>query len=694
MENPAATTTLFWAVLAVVTGGAGLGVVGLALRFRALRQALRQAQDRGNTVLETAVDSIITIDDRGTILSANRATERIFGYRIDEMVGHRVNMLMPAPDCYQHDQYLERYHRTGERRIIGIGREVVGRRKDGGLFAMELAVGEATVDGARIFTGIVRDISERKKTEEELRESEERFRLLVDNIPDFAMTWLDLDGRVASWNPGAEKMYGWRAGEIIGQSLDVLYPPEARSEPVRAIVQVRISGRSESEGPQRCRNGMLIWVHAIITPLRDGSGTMRGFVRVARDMTERRRSEQALLSAKEQAERASLAQSKFLAAASHDLRQPVQALLLFSSALEAKITGTPASALLRDMRGSLDALNMLLDSLLDVSRLDAGIVIPRETNFSLTTVIERLAGEYAPQAADKGIRFQVVPSSAVVRTDPTLLYRILQNFLSNSLRYTSQGRIVVGCRRRGGKLRIEVVDTGIGIPNHQFEDIFKEFYQLGNPERDRTKGLGLGLAIVRRLSRLLHCPVTVRSQEGRGSSFGVEVPLIGFNKTTNVVYLRPEPLKALPSGKGVVFVIDDEPSVLKGLRLVIEDWGYAVITARTELEAITKLTGRSAGPDLIIADYRLRGICNGAQVVAQLREIFNRPIPGILITGDTAPDRIREATEHGLRLLHKPIQPAELCAAIVDCLSGPVTGSNGGGDCSIKYLSILCNHLN
>jgi CheY-like chemotaxis protein len=247
------------------------------------------------------------------------------------------------------------------------------------------------------------------------------------------------------------------------------------------------------------------------------------------------------------------------------------------------------------------------------------------------------------------------------------------------VRYTSQGGILIGCRRRGRKLRIEVVDSGIGLPEDLQKEIFKEFFQIGNPERDRTQGLGLGLAIVQRLSGLLRCPITVRSQEGRGAAFGVEVKLVGFNKIANVVPLRRSPLERPASGKNLVFVIDDEPSVLKGLRLVIEDWGYTVLTARTELDAINILNGRKQAPDIVIADYRLRGICNGAQVVAHIRQTFGRPIPCILITGDTAPERIREANDHGFTLLHKPVEPADLHAAMAKALSRqPSNGVRSG----------------
>ena len=533
-----------------VAGFAALSTYAVA-RIRFLQRGLRNAEGKTTAILDAAVDGIVTIDERGVIESFNRAAERIFGYRAEDVIGHNVRILMPEPYHSEHDQYLANYNRTGHARIIGSGREVVGRRKDGSTFPMDLAVGESGLGGRRLFAGIVRDITERKRLDEALR------------------------------------------------------------------------------------------------------------------------------AAKEAAERANLSQSKFLAAASHDLRQPVQALVLFASALETKIFGSPAASLLGDMKGSLEALNMLLDALLDVSRLDAGTIAPRETNFALSTLTERLLAEFGPLAGDRNITLKVVHSSAIVRTDPTLLCRIIGNFLSNAIRYTQQGRILLGCRRRGRKLRIQVLDSGIGIPDHLQGEIFKEFFQIDNAERDRDKGLGLGLAIVDRLSRLLRCPVTVRSKPGRGSVFSVDVPLISFNKCSNVVYLNPEYPREIIQEKGVVFVIDDEAAVLKGLKLVIEDWGYTVKTARTELEALDILSGGGYAPDIVIADYRLRGVCTGADVIRHIREVFNRPIPGILITGDTAPERIREANAHGLILLHKPIHPAELHLAISDILMRSLL--EGGG---------------
>ncbi len=653
--------------------------VGLAVWGVALRRSFKSANAKTTAILAAAVDGIVTIDEKGLVESFNPAAERIFGYRAEEVVGRNVKILMPEPYQSGHDSYLSNYKTSRRAKIIGIGREVVGRRKDGSTFPMDLAVGESRTEGKRLFAGIIRDISERKKAEDALRRSEERFRLLIDNVPDYAIVWFDVDGRIQSWNIGAERIYGRTAEELEAATMAVFFPPDARDQPGQALRAVRESGRFESEGWQIRKNGERFWGHDVLTLLRDNDGRMHGLVRVSRDITDRKRMDEAREAAKEAAERSNLAQSKFLAAASHDLRQPVQALVLFASALETKIFGSPAASLLGDMKGSLDALNVLLDALLDVSRLDAGTVAPNETNFALSTILERLTLEFTPQTTDKNIALRTVATSAIVRIDPTLLCRMLGNLLSNAVRYTNQGKILLGCRRHGAKLRIGVLDSGIGIAEHHRGEIFKEFYQIGNSERDRTKGLGLGLAIVDRLSHLLHCPVSLRSKEGKGSAFWVEVPLIGFNKASNIVCLKSDYQREIFSGKGVVFVIDDEATVLKGLRIVLEDWGYTVLSARTALETNEILSKCGAVPDIIIADYRLRGICTGADIIRHIREVFSRSIPGILITGDTAPERIKEANTHGLILLHKPIHPSELHVAISDILTRTMLKVDGAG---------------
>lgn len=654
--------------VAVTTGSFG-GEVAIVLRDQTPRRdaerRLRESEAETRAILGTAVDGVITIDVRGVILSANAAAERIFGYTVAEMVGRNVAMLMPEPYHSAHDGYLGRYLATGERRIIGIGREVEGQRKDGTSFPLDLAVGEADVLGRRVFTGIVRDITERKRTEEALRQSEERLRLLIDNVQDHAITWLDGDGRVVSWNAGAERLYGWSAAEVLNQPMEVFYPPEAHGEARRILAEARANGRCEAEGWRFRKDGSLFWAHVVVNPLLDTEGRMHGFVRVARDITDRKRAEEALRAAKEQAERANIAKSKFLAAASHDMRQPVQALVSFAAALETRIGDDLAANLLSGFRNSLESLNVLLDSLLDISRLEAGIVEPKVTNCPLRPLIERIAGEFAPLAAEKELSIGTVPTSAVIRTDPVLLARMLQNLVANAIRYTTSGRILIGSRRGVDAVRLEVWDTGIGIPAGRTEEIFQEFVQLGNPERDRAKGLGLGLAIVARLSQLLDHPVSVRSCEGKGSVFAITVPLVGFDRPRSISYLAGD-VWDTEERPATVLVIDDESMILKGLRALIEAWGYQVLTASSEEEAMTVLAGLRHPPDVILADYRLRAGHTGAEAIRHIRALYRRSIPSVIITGDTDPRRLREAEAHGLRLLHKPVPPSLLQRVIAD----------------------------
>jgi signal transduction histidine kinase len=361
-----------------------------------------------------------------------------------------------------------------------------------------------------------------------------------------------------------------------------------------------------------------------------------------------------LRDAKAEAERANIAKSKFLAAASHDLRQPVQSLFWFFAALELQVRNDKVRAILDGMEQSLSGLRLLLDALLDASRLDAGIVVPEPREVPLGEVLTRLETELRPAAAAQGLRLRAVDSSLAVHTDPVLLERILRNFLHNALRYTTQGGVVIGCRRQGGMVRVEVVDTGPGIPVDMREAVFEEFVQLGNPERDRAKGLGLGLAIVRRLAALLGCRVGVRSAEGRGSCFYVELPALG---RADKAETQP-PAPTTTGGGGTVVVIEDERLVRAGLVAMLASWGYRVVEAESGDEALSGLGDER--PALVLADYRLRGDERGPDAIRQVQHRFGAGVPAVILTGDTSPQRIREAEASGFHLLHKPVAAPEL----------------------------------
>lgn len=420
-------------------------------------------------------------------------------------------------------------------------------------------------------------------------------------------------------------------------------------------------------------------------PLWHRAGVVRGpdgkakfYFSFMQDRSAQKLAEDELVRAKDAAERANQAKSRFLAAASHDLRQPLQALAMFVEVLANRDHGPQDRKIIDRIRDSVAATDMLLSSLLDISKLEAGVVVPSIAAFTVDTVLERLKNEFEPQASAAGLKFRVLPCRLAVRSDQMLLERILRNLLTNALRYTEKGGIVLGCRRRGDRLRIEVCDTGSGIPADQLRAIFKEFHQLGNPQRDRRQGLGLGLAIVERLGKLLDHSIEVRSVLNKGSVFGIEVGL------AEPPAKKPKPVQLdfrIGVGGATIAVIDDEPDVLESLRLLLETWGHQVITAADGDAATEQLLQRRLVPDLVIADYRLQHGSTGGQAISRLRLRIKRDVPAIILTGDTAPERLRMAKANGHGLLHKPVHAADLRMAIDHALARGKTRKRrlGGG---------------
>jgi two-component system, sensor histidine kinase len=376
----------------------------------------------------------------------------------------------------------------------------------------------------------------------------------------------------------------------------------------------------------------------------------------------------------EVAEEANIAKSRFLAAASHDLRQPLHALGLFVQALEDSPLANRERQVIGNIRHSVDAMEELFNALLDISRLDAGVVQPCVTTIPLAAVFDRVRFEYAPIARQKRVSLAVTKTSVHVVSDPSLLGRIVRNLLANAVRYTDRGGVVLGCRRRGNTVRIEVWDTGRGIPAERHNEIFREFYQLENPERDRRKGLGLGLAIVERLAKLLDHPVELRSSVGKGSMFAITVPL-GAQADCLPIESDPETPGVFDFSGALVLVVDDEGAVQEGMATLLRKWQCEVLTAGSGEEMLAQLAAVQRLPDLIVSDFRLRGAENGIEVVQMLRNEFNVDIPALLVTGDTAPDRLRDAEASGLPILHKPLNPARLRTLIANLLREPVSAA-------------------
>lgn len=365
--------------------------------------------------------------------------------------------------------------------------------------------------------------------------------------------------------------------------------------------------------------------------------------------------------ARSRAEEASRSKSRFFAAANHDLRQPLHSLGLFATALRNGSDGRASSKLVDQILQCTDSLEQLFDNLLDISRLDAGQVEVKRELVDINTVFDRLRSAFTGQAQEKGLKLSVRRSKTMLTTDPTLLLRVLSNLVSNAIRYTERGGVIVGCRRRGAVARIEVWDSGIGIPQEQHERIFEEFYQLNNPSRDRSRGLGLGLATVRRIAQLLDHPLRLRSTAGRGSRFVIEIPIADPSKIVAVSATVEHKAPNLIGGKLIV-VIDDEESVRLGMQSLLESWGCKCVPANDADEALQLLADRT--PDFIIADLRLRDELNGIDAIRQLRARLGEAIPAVLVSGDTATEQLRKVSAAGLTMMHKPLKPVRLRALL------------------------------
>ena len=364
---------------------------------------------------------------------------------------------------------------------------------------------------------------------------------------------------------------------------------------------------------------------------------------------------------KDAAEKANIAKSKFLAAASHDLRQPLHALSLLAGALAERIQYEEVRGIVDKIRAAVAALENLFNALLDISKLDSGVLQPCIEDFQLQPLFERMENDYRPEAEQKGLIFDVDNcGDLVVRSDTILLERIVRNFVSNAIRYTNEGSVKLTAREDDGQIAIMVIDTGLGIPEEKQGVIFDEYVQLDNPERDRDKGLGLGLAIVSRIAHLLGHELHLESTEGGGSVFRVDVPP-GENAKL------AQPSVAMVPGfdqelHGMrVLVIDDEKSILEALKVLLAGWGCEVITAETVDEAKQQLDSNDAAPDAVLSDYRLRENITGIEAIKTIEAMFERKLPALLITGDMNIEQSSEEAEE-YRILHKPVQPARLRA--------------------------------
>ncbi len=377
-----------------------------------------------------------------------------------------------------------------------------------------------------------------------------------------------------------------------------------------------------------------------------------------------------LSQAKENAEQANVSKTRFLAAASHDVLQPLNAAHLSVSALSEIQTSDEGRKLVRQVERSLETMEDLLRTLLDISKLDAGVVQPEISDVSLDALFSSLRSDFQPQAEMKGLKLRFRPVNAVVRSDRTLLRRILQNIISNAMRYTRSGGVLIGTRRRGGMVRIDIADTGSGIPADQRESIFEEFQRgTSATEADPSAGgLGLGLAIVRRIAGALGHPVTFSSRVGRGTIFHIDVPAAS---SVSAAAAATEPER--PRGYGLfgtkVLLIENDPDVLQAMAALLGHWQCIVREATSTRKALDALGDTEWVPDIVIADQHLDHGDLGTSTVLEIRNYLGRPVPALIATADGSGPVAEAARDAGMELMHKPLRPAQLRALLAHLLA-------------------------
>lgn len=509
----------------------------------------------------------------------------------------------------------------------------------------------------RVFV-VTLDITRLREAQKALLDSEKNLRAFANAMPQLAWMisaegetvwfnerWYDYTGAPHD-TPPAE---GWRhfvAPEALDEMRLRWAECRAQKKPLDMILPlIGADGRAR---PFLTR----------VMPHRDAEGAVAQWFGTATEITEQKALEEALRGAKLEAERANRAKSRFLAAASHDLRQPVQSLVLLLALIERQVAHAPkAQETARMMQQALGGLNGLLTAILDISRLDAGVVAPTLETVAIGPLLARLGEEYGAKAADRHLRLRALPCSLSARADPALLERALRNLLENALRYTPRGGVLLGARRRGDRLRIDVIDSGVGVPDDKAQEIFEEFIQLDNPGRDLDKGLGLGLAIVSRLAQLLDAKIELRSSPGRGSRFSLLLPLTPSLAPAQAAAPAEDP-------RGRLLIIEDNLILRRGLESVAQKWGCELFSATTGEEALALVEAGAAPVDALLSDFRLGGGMNGVATAKALAQALGRPLPTLILTGETGAEAIAEIAASGFELLHKPASADQLRAAL------------------------------
>ena len=648
------------------------------------REKVRAARQVELT-LEATPTGMLVINTAGDIVVVNAQVEALLGYRRSELIGQPVEMLIPERFRVHHPNLRKSFLAAPSARVMGSRRELCGRRKDGAEVPLEIGISLLPIAGDRFILCSMSDITERKlatarlrtlnaelfarveegttalnrlvTTEDRLRESERKFRLLVDSTADYAIFMLDAAGYVSSWSPGAEKIKGYRAEEVIGQYFGMFYPEDdiADETPRRHLEQAAVLGRLEAQGWRVRKDGTRFLAHVIITAIRGEEATLQGFAKVTRDITEQMRLEnerslaeaalrertRELSAAKEEADRANAAKSEFLANMSHEIRTPLNAIIGLGYMLEQTTLNADQRQHLRKIQFAGRSLLGVVNNVLDLSKIEAGEMSLEDESFDLPELLRDIGQMLAPQATAKGIELLIRPAPDLPRLlvgDVSRLRQILTNLINNAIKFTDAGHVELNayCTEQGServRLRCEVIDTGIGIEPEALERIFAPFAQADASTTRRYGGTGLGLSIASHLLELMGGEFDVTSNVAVGSKFWFEIPLQIADTTNSTI-----------SARGLrVTIVDSGGDAAGGLTSMVRalGWSPQVVQSGEQLLGLLGDTQPNAWPHVLIARINLSDM-HARELIARLEsECGHGERPSVIMVTDRAPSHLK-----------------------------------------------------